>query len=97
MDLFVNILLTILGYVFFSYLVPFSCSLLFLGYEMQTRTCRVLICGVDRYFPGHIHAFYVEYVYYKRRDEARAGVYDSRPAPGVYSERVQRGGYGTMT
>ncbi|OCK75906.1 UPF0057-domain-containing protein [Lepidopterella palustris CBS 459.81] len=50
------------------------------------------------YFPGHIHAFYIEYVYYKRRDEARAGFYDSRPAPGVYSDRVQNGGrgYGTM-
>ncbi|OCK91179.1 UPF0057-domain-containing protein [Cenococcum geophilum 1.58] len=50
------------------------------------------------YFPGHIHAFYVEYVYYKRRDEARAGIYDNRPAPGVYSDHVQNGGrgYGTM-
>ena len=44
------------------------------------------------YFPGHIHAFYVEYVYFKRRDEARADIYDARPAPGVYSDRVQRGG-----
>jgi len=69
MDLFVNILLTLLGY-----------------------------------FPGHIHAFYVEYVYFKRRDQARAGTLDARPAAGVYSERVQRGGvrgvqpqtYGTM-
>jgi len=63
-DLFINILLTLLGY-----------------------------------FPGHIHAFYVEYVYYKRRDEARAGIYDSRPAAGVYSDRVQNGGrgYGTIT
>jgi len=57
------------------------------------------------YFPGHIHAFYVEYIYYKRRDEARMGVYNPRPAPGVYSARVQQGGrtlavppsgYGTM-
>jgi len=31
-------------------------------------------------------------VYFKRRDEVRAGVYDARRAPGVYSERVQRGG-----
>jgi uncharacterized membrane protein YqaE (UPF0057 family) len=59
-------------------------------------------CGVDLlinilltllgYFPGHIHAFYLLYVYYKRRDEARAGIYDARPAPGVYSQRVQNGG-----
>jgi uncharacterized membrane protein YqaE (UPF0057 family) len=57
MDLFINILLTLLGY-----------------------------------FPGHIHAFYLLFVFYKRRDEARAGIYDARPAPGVYSQRVQNGG-----
>ncbi|KAF2021182.1 UPF0057-domain-containing protein [Aaosphaeria arxii CBS 175.79] len=44
------------------------------------------------YFPGHIHAFYVEYVYFKRRDEIRAGIVDARRAPGVYSSKVQRGG-----
>ncbi|KAF2024392.1 UPF0057-domain-containing protein [Setomelanomma holmii] len=58
MDLFINILLTLLGY-----------------------------------FPGHIHAFYIEYVYVKRRDEVRAGIYDARPAPGVYSQKVQNGGH----
>ncbi|KAF2651267.1 hypothetical protein K491DRAFT_550072, partial [Lophiostoma macrostomum CBS 122681] len=47
------------------------------------------------YFPGHIHAFYLEYVYYSRRDQARAGVDPlvNGRAPGVYSERVQSGGY----
>lgn len=59
-------------------------------------TVSVLIPWGDRYFPGHIHAFYIEYVYYKRREDAARGFYDSRPTPGVYSERVQRGGYGTM-
>jgi hypothetical protein len=49
----------------------------------------IIIC---RYFPGHIHAFYVEYVYYKKRDEARAGIYGTKPAAGVYSKKVQRGG-----
>ncbi|KAF2269582.1 putative stress response RCI peptide [Lojkania enalia] len=59
-------------------------------------------CGVDLlinilltilgYLPGHIHAFYLEYIYFKRKDEIRAGIYDGRSAPGVYSERVQRGG-----
>ncbi|KAF2685112.1 UPF0057-domain-containing protein [Lentithecium fluviatile CBS 122367] len=44
------------------------------------------------YFPGHIHAFYIEYVYFRRRDEMRAGVYAATPAPGVYSSKVQRGG-----
>ncbi|KAH6638753.1 hypothetical protein C7974DRAFT_409766 [Boeremia exigua] len=45
------------------------------------------------YFPGHIHAFYVEYVYYKRRDEIRDGRYDGSLAPGVYSSKVQQGGH----
>jgi uncharacterized membrane protein YqaE (UPF0057 family) len=44
------------------------------------------------YFPGHIHAFYIEYVYVKRRDEVRAGIYNAKPAPGVYSQKVQNGG-----
>ncbi|KAH7396243.1 hypothetical protein BKA66DRAFT_409478, partial [Pyrenochaeta sp. MPI-SDFR-AT-0127] len=60
-------------------------------------------CGVDLlinilltvlgYFPGHIHAFYIEYVYFKRRDEMRAGIYNARPAAGVYSQKVQNGGH----
>lgn len=50
------------------------------------------------YFPGHIHAFYLEYVYYHRKDEQAAGFYDNRPAAGVYSDNVQTGGrgYGTI-
>ncbi|KAL3491262.1 hypothetical protein BJX62DRAFT_237337 [Aspergillus germanicus] len=46
------------------------------------------------YLPGHIHAFYLEYVYYKNRQAMTA-----EPAPGVYSDRIQRGGqhnYGTI-
>ena len=57
MDLLVNILLTILGYI-----------------------------------PGHIHAFYLEYVYYQRKGEAKRGMYNPRPASGVYSQRVLQGG-----
>ncbi|KAF3765056.1 hypothetical protein M406DRAFT_322859 [Cryphonectria parasitica EP155] len=41
------------------------------------------------YIPGHIHAFYIIYVYYSRQEAARA--YDR--APGIYSERVQTGGH----
>ncbi|KAI2641930.1 hypothetical protein GGS26DRAFT_537649 [Hypomontagnella submonticulosa] len=50
------------------------------------------------YLPGHIHAFYLEYVYYDRREQAREGRYAARRAPGVYSDRVQTGGqgYGTI-
>ncbi|KAF2105661.1 hypothetical protein BDV96DRAFT_461716, partial [Lophiotrema nucula] len=51
-----------------------------------------ILLTVLGYFPGHIHAFYIEYVYYKRRDQARAGIYEARPAPGVYSAKVQAGG-----
>jgi hypothetical protein len=31
-------------------------------------------------------------MYYKRRDQARAGIYDARPAPGVYSDRINNVG-----
>ncbi|KAK9379765.1 uncharacterized protein V2V93DRAFT_372297 [Kockiozyma suomiensis] len=40
------------------------------------------------YIPGHIHAFYLEYVYMKRRD---SGFIDD-PAPGVYSDTINTGG-----
>ncbi|KAL6237560.1 hypothetical protein BDW75DRAFT_238171 [Aspergillus navahoensis] len=38
------------------------------------------------YLPGHIHAYYLEYVYYKNLEAVVAD-----PAPGVYSDRIQRG------
>ncbi len=52
----------------------------------------------NRYIPGHIHAFYLEYVYYDRREQAREGRLAARRAPGVYSDRIQAGGqgYGTV-
>ncbi|KAI0530179.1 hypothetical protein GGR58DRAFT_494357 [Xylaria digitata] len=50
------------------------------------------------YIPGHIHAFYLEYVYYDRHEQAREGRLAARRAPGVYSDRIQTGGrgYGTV-
>ncbi len=51
------------------------------------------------FFPGHIHAFYLEYVYFERRDQSTAGTLVQKRAPGVYSDNVQRGGqvsYGTV-
>ncbi|KAL2220247.1 hypothetical protein M432DRAFT_589571 [Thermoascus aurantiacus ATCC 26904] len=45
------------------------------------------------YFPGHIHAFYLEYVYYDRRAKGAQGRATSAKAPGVYSERIQNGGH----
>ena len=52
------------------------------------------------YFPGHIHAFYLEYQYYHRKDQAaQQGMYNSAPAPGEYSSgggAAPADGYGTM-
>ncbi|KAH7267311.1 uncharacterized protein BKA55DRAFT_684578 [Fusarium redolens] len=50
------------------------------------------------FLPGHIHAFYLEYIYYDRREQAREGRFATGPAPGIYSDNVQTGGqgYGTM-
>lgn len=54
--------------------------------------------ALSSFIPGHIHAFYLEYVYYDRKEQAREGRFAARRAPGVYSDRVQTGGhgYGTM-
>ncbi|KXL50620.1 hypothetical protein M433DRAFT_419129 [Acidomyces richmondensis BFW] len=68
------------------------------GADLLINICLTIL----GYFPGHIHAFYLEYVYYKRKDQAAQGIVDQRPAPGVYSTRINTGdyrqqqGYGTM-
>ncbi|KAK8100040.1 putative RIC1 protein [Apiospora kogelbergensis] len=64
------------------------------GADVLVNIC-LTILGV---IPGHVHAFYIEYVYYDRREQAREGRFAARRAPAVYSERVQTGGqgYGTM-
>ncbi|KAF1995225.1 hypothetical protein P154DRAFT_413222, partial [Amniculicola lignicola CBS 123094] len=59
-------------------------------------------CGVDLlvnmcltclgYFPGHIHAFYSEYVCSKRRGWVCVGGYEFNPALGVYLGGVLDGG-----
>ncbi|EWC45018.1 hypothetical protein DRE_06298 [Drechslerella stenobrocha 248] len=51
------------------------------------------------YLPGHIHAFYLIYVYYERKEATLAGVIPQGDAPGVYSHRINTGGvrgYGTL-
>ncbi|KAI1414226.1 hypothetical protein F5Y13DRAFT_159037 [Hypoxylon sp. FL1857] len=63
------------------------------GADLLINICLTIL----GYFPGHIHAFYLEYVYYDRREQAREGRYAARRAPGVYSDRVQTGGYGYGT
>ncbi|KAL1845377.1 hypothetical protein VTK73DRAFT_599 [Phialemonium thermophilum] len=64
------------------------------GADLFINICLTLL----GYIPGHVHAFYIEYVYYDRREQAREGRYPAGPAPGVYSDRVQTGGrsYGTI-
>ncbi|KAK9369619.1 hypothetical protein V1509DRAFT_645795 [Lipomyces kononenkoae] len=44
------------------------------------------------YLPGLLHALYLEYIYYSRREDAANGIV-SGPAPGVFSDTIQRGGY----
>lgn len=46
------------------------------------------------YIPGHVHAFYILYVFYSRADAAHGGPHNGvyERAPGIYSERVQTGG-----
>ncbi|KAA8905850.1 hypothetical protein FN846DRAFT_949793 [Sphaerosporella brunnea] len=50
------------------------------------------------YLPGHIHAFYLIWVYYERKHDRRAGIIHAQRAPGIFSERVQGTGttYGTV-
>lgn len=62
-------------------------------------------CGADllinialtilAFLPGHLHAFYVIYVYYSKKEQISEGLYDNRPAPGVYSSNVNHGGMRT--
>jgi len=65
------------------------------GADLCVNIC-LTVLGV---FPGHIHAYYLEYVYYKRREEVLRGLPHTEAAAGVYSENVQTGGtggYGTL-
>lgn len=88
MDLFINICLTLLG-----------CKLRFLRPSIRCPSPLLLTTPTD--IPGHIHAFYLEYVYFDRRERAQRGELTGESAPGVYSDRVQSGGlrqqgYGTL-
>ncbi|QIX01582.1 hypothetical protein AMS68_007099 [Peltaster fructicola] len=58
------------------------------GADLLINICLTIL----GYFPGHIHAFYLEYKYYKARDQRRVGA-----GPGVYTETVpvSQPGYGT--
>ncbi|KAA6413403.1 MAG: Plasma membrane proteolipid 3 [Lasallia pustulata] len=65
------------------------------GADLLVNICLTIL----GYFPGHIHAFYLIYIYHDRRTQARAGIAPRHRAAGVYSENVQTGGmttYGTV-
>lgn len=64
---------------------------------MIARDVLLTPTAANSYLPGHVHAFYLEYVYYERRERAREGLMATSPAPGVYSDRVQSGGHGYGT
>lgn len=57
------------------------------GADLCVNICLTLL----GYIPGHIHAFYIEYIYFDRRERARTGQLTGQHAPGVYSDRVQNG------
>ena len=48
--------------------------------------------GNHSYFPGHMHAFYIVYIFYDRRSKARMGNLSGKRAPGIFSDEVQQGG-----
>ncbi|KAI4264061.1 MAG: hypothetical protein L6R42_000827 [Xanthoria sp. 1 TBL-2021] len=65
------------------------------GADLLVNICLTLL----GYFPGHIHAFYLEYVYFERRSQGTMGNMAVKRAPGVYSDNVNSGGrttYGTI-
>ncbi|KAK4250355.1 hypothetical protein C7999DRAFT_38661 [Corynascus novoguineensis] len=47
------------------------------------------------WFPGVIHAFYLLFVYFDRRDRYKMGLPPAQRAPFVYSDKVQSGGVTT--
>ncbi|XWX02000.1 hypothetical protein V2A60_010032 [Cordyceps javanica] len=51
-----------------------------------------LILTLLMFLPGCLHAFYIVYVYYDRRERAREGRYPTKPSRGVFSKKVQTSG-----
>ncbi|KAL2257415.1 hypothetical protein VTK26DRAFT_204 [Humicola hyalothermophila] len=44
------------------------------------------------WLPAILHAFYLLYVYYDRREKVKSGVLLTERAPFVFSEKIQTGG-----
>ena len=103
-DVLVNICFTLLGYVFLmaatvSPTTHFESTQHSNVEHTPNMSHEVYANTSNSYFPGHIHAFYLEYVYFERRGMARQGQIVQHRAPGVYSDNIQRGGgtqYGTV-
>ncbi|AEO56431.1 hypothetical protein MYCTH_2125404 [Thermothelomyces thermophilus ATCC 42464] len=58
-----------------------------------------IILTIWLWFPGVIHAFYLLFVYYDRREKYKKGTPVVQRAPFVYSDKIQSGGsttYGRM-
>ena len=96
-DLFVNICLTILGFVLSSLrsLLVDICK----HRVAMVQVTNYRLPSLSRYFPGHIHAFYLEYIYFERRSQSQMGNMAVKRAPGIYSDNVNSGGrttYGTV-
>ncbi|KAF3926649.1 hypothetical protein ABW21_db0200593 [Orbilia brochopaga] len=86
----VLILIVITIFWFVSPLVP-PLGVLFIagcGADFLINICLTIL----GYLPGHIHAFYLMYVFYERREAALAGILPAEQAPGVYSDRINTGG-----
>ncbi|KAK7188932.1 plasma membrane proteolipid 3 [Paraphaeosphaeria sporulosa] len=82
----IKLVLLILATIFFPPIGVFAVA--GCGADFFINICLTIL----GYIPGHIHAFYLIYVFYERKDEVKNGVYNPRPASGIFSERVLRGG-----
>jgi len=70
------------------------------GADLLVNICLTLL----GYIPGHIHAFYLIYIYYHHRSQSRVGILAEYRAPFIFSNEIQNGGmssystsYGTQT
>ena len=67
------------------------CTLASLYTLNRLADCIQTLLGV---LPGHVHAFYLEYVYFERKEQVQQGIVDNRIPAGVYSQNVHSGGQG---
>lgn len=85
-DLLINVVLTIWLYVLITERHTQTKS------EKELTNCHP---NTHSWFPGVIHAFYLLFVYFDRRDKYKMGLPPAQRAPFVYSDKVQSGGLTT--